>query len=355
MNNIRSAWWLRWVIVPLLGVFGYSLFFVMSPTEGIADYYTAYGWDLVFIDLPTVMLAAVLIFELGRIANNWLNKRMPWNNRPIRRMVVQFLVQAVISSLVVTGCFCFWDWQENAANQTPDYIFMMGLVIGSLLSLILTAIYVALYFIDEWKATLLEAERLKRESVEARFEALKSQLDPHFLFNNLNTLMYLVEDHPQAASFVENLSLVYRYVLQNRERTLVPLSDELRLAKAYLFLLKQRFGEAIQVEMAVSDAEQLGQLPPMTLQLLIENAVKHNIVSEKNPLLLTIRCCQTRQLTVSNTLQRKIHSTETTGIGLRNIRHRYELLGNAQMQVWEENSEFVVRIPLLRTHELTTH
>lgn len=355
MNNIRSAWWLRWVVVPLLGIFGYSLFFVMSPLEDIADYYAISGWNLIFIDLPTVMVAAVLIFELGRIANNWLNKQMPWNNRPIRRMVVQFLVQAVISSLVVTGCFCFWDWQESAANQTPDYIFMMGLVIGSLLSLILTAIYVALYFIDQWKTTLLEAERLKRESVEARFEALKSQLDPHFLFNNLNTLMYLVEDHPQAASFVENLSLVYRYVLQNRERTLVPLSEELRLAKAYLFLLKQRFGEAIQVRMTISDAEQAGQLPPMTLQLLIENAVKHNIVSEKNPLTITIGCPQSGQLTVSNTLQRKIHTTETTGIGLRNIRHRYELLGDAQLEIRKTNGLFLVTLPLLMIHESIPH
>lgn len=343
--------WFRWIGVPSVGLIVYGLSFVINPQIFGDFYYQQLGWKAYACDLLFVLMGSWLLFETGLWLSRTLDRWMPWSERPLRRLFWQFfllvgvsvlltvLLVRMMEHLTVPGGYQITETDKQSIRQT--------VVLGVILAFCVNAVYTGEYFFRRWRTSLTETERLKRESTEARFEALKSQLDPHFLFNNLNTLTYLVEDNPQAVAFVENLSLVYRYVLQNRSKPLVPLHDELKLAEAYLFLLKNRFGDGLRVEVDVPDCDRDRLIAPMTLQLLLENAVKHNVVSTDHPLTITLRCGDSGELLVQNSRHPRQSVEGRTGIGLRNIRHRYELLTHRQVQVGEEAGRFLVRVPLL--------
>ncbi|WP_144051658.1 sensor histidine kinase [Fibrisoma limi] len=346
--------WFRVVGTPIMGLLIYLIVYYVDPKSFEVPPYVGTGaWKAYCFDICSCLIGAYILSELSLWSTDQLNRILPWEDRPLLRFMVQ-LITLIIDSVVVIGGIV---WVIILIEE-PDYRFTEAdwlsirqtFAFGSLMALFINALQTGEYFFTRWRTSMLEAERLKRESVEARFEALKGQLDPHFLFNNLNTLSYIVEENPRrAVAFIESLSLVYRYVLQNRDKTLVPLRDELKLAEAYLFLLKNRFEEGLQVTIDVPDCDRDRLIPPMTLQLLLENAVKHNVVNEQHPLHITLTCNESGELVVQNSLHRRQHVEAGTGIGLQNIRHRYELLINKQPAVVENGQSFTVRLPLIGT------
>jgi hypothetical protein len=188
----------------------------------------------------------------------------------------------------------------------------------------------------------------------AQFDALKSQLDPHFLFNSLNVLVSLIEENPKAATrFTTSLSKVYRYVLEQRNKELVSIEEELTFARTYVNLLKWRFEDSLEVSIpeAASDAEL--KVVPLSLQLLLENAVKHNVVSDSKPLQLRIYE-ENSHLVVENNLQIKDHVKKGSGVGLKNIASRYALLSYRQMTITQNEHSFKVQIPALTEADLNT-
>ena len=196
----------------------------------------------------------------------------------------------------------------------------------------------------ENKARVLE---LQKETLAAQFEALKNQIDPHFLFNNFSTLASIIEESGvTAVSFVQELSKVYRYVLQTRSSTLVPLTEELAFIQSYRFLMSKRFGDNLIISLNVPEAARSLLIMPFSLQLLVENAIKHNIVSVKKPLTIRIDV-PGDTLTVTNNLQKKTTPVQSTHIGLTNIRTRYGLMTHREVRVIESTSEFRVEIPLI--------
>lgn len=348
--------WFRLVGTPLFGLLIYLIIYYLDPrTFEVADYTGPDAWKFFCIDLVTTLGGAYLLSETSIWVTQGLNRLLPWERQPLLRFVAQLLTLAVASVAVIWLIIRFLTLLEPTYRLTEhdELSIRQTLVFGSLMALFLNAIHTGEYFFGRWRTATLEAETLKRESAEARYEALKSQLDPHFLFNNLNTLLYLVEDNRPAVAFVENLALVYRYVLQNRDKTLVPLADELQLARAYLALLQERFGEGIRVSIDIPAAQLDRHLPPMTLQLLLENAVKHNVVDAKSPLHITIRLNDAGELAVENSLRRRpspngeANPSHQLGIGLQNIRHRYQLSAHVQPTVSETAGLFSVRLPLL--------
>ncbi|HMD00995.1 MAG TPA: histidine kinase, partial [Ferruginibacter sp.] len=209
------------------------------------------------------------------------------------------------------------------------------------------AIYESIYFMNELKDSIEEKETLKRESLNAQLNALKTQVNPHFLFNNLNTLAAVIPEDPDlAVEFVQQMSKVYRHILDIKDDTSIPLKDELEVLKAYGFLLKTRFGRNLDIEINVPDEKLKQRIVPYSLQLLMENAIKHNIVSSEKPLKISV-FAENGQIVVSNNLQMKNQVNESTGIGLDNIRNRYKLLGNKQVNVAASGENFTVSIPLL--------
>jgi len=194
---------------------------------------------------------------------------------------------------------------------------------------------------------LKETERQKKEQVEFQFQTLKSQVNPHFLFNSFNTLIAIIEeDQDTAVEYVEKLSDFYRNILLHREDNLIPLEEELRMIDTYYFLQLKRYKNNFTLVVEVPEQARRMQIPPLTVQLLVENAVKHNIISRDKP--LTVRIFTDNDyLVVQNNLQPKLQHEPSTGLGMQNIISRYKLLSPKNVLVEKNNAHFTVRLPLL--------
>ncbi len=194
----------------------------------------------------------------------------------------------------------------------------------------------------------LSMQRMEQEKTEMQMRALQSQINPHFLFNGLNTLSSLIDEDPnQAGEFVDELSKVYRYLLRSNENELTTLSIEMGFINSYFHLLKTRFGGSVSLDIQIDETYRDALIPPLTLQLLVENAVKHNVVLAQNPLAIRIRTTDENVLIVENSLQRKTLRVESNGVGLSNITGKYQLLNQPPPRIEECGGWFQVKLPLL--------
>lgn len=202
--------------------------------------------------------------------------------------------------------------------------------------------------VEEKQRTTLEIEMLKQENLEARLSLLKQQVSPHFLFNSLSTLKTIAPDS-KTKNFVMQLSNVYRYLLKDngfQNNNMVSLKEELEFTQSYIYILKERFEDALEVELKVSEDSLKKHLPPLALQILIENAIKHNVVCTDEPLRISIRT-EAANLVVSNKILPKNSTEESLGIGLKNIKDRYKILQNKDIEIINSNKSFTVKLPLL--------
>lgn len=214
-------------------------------------------------------------------------------------------------------------------------------------TVMIIAVYESIFFSHQLQHSIQETETLKRESLNAQLDALRTQVNPHFLFNNLNTLVSLIPENPKhATDFVQQLSKVYRHILEVKDEQSILLKEELAVLKAYAFLLQTRFGSNLSVNINVPEEKLNKRIVPLSLQLLMENAIKHNIVSADKPLHINI-FSENGSLIVDNNLQMKKQISESTGIGLDNIRNRYKLFSDKQVKVTETGTNFTVSIPLI--------
>lgn len=221
------------------------------------------------------------------------------------------------------------------------------LIISVLITLFITTLYSSLSFFEQWKINMVKAEKLERANLEAQYETLKNQVNPHFLFNSLNTLLTMVEADSKASMYVESLSEFLRYVLKSREKEAVLLRDELQMAKKYLFLQQSRFGEKLKVRINVPESDFHYATVPLALQMLIENAIKHNEISKEHQLLIEIYTDSQKNLVVENNIQKKINTEPSTGVGLINIRNRYKFLSGKDIEIKAERGKFIVSLPLV--------
>lgn len=220
--------------------------------------------------------------------------------------------------------------------------FLLAVGIGLLLFLY--------WIIRDREKRLEKAASLKQQMIEFQFDTLKNQVNPHFLFNSFNTLISIIEEEPKiAVGYVEKLADFFRNMLEYRDQQLIPLEEELELLNTFLFLQKKRYGENLQLTYEITAAQPGACIPPLTLQMLIENAIKHNVISARKPLLIHISINGDSTLRVQNNLQKKRGVVPSTGTGLQNIRSRFELLGRDTMRVRETETEFIVDIPLLNS------
>jgi LytS/YehU family sensor histidine kinase len=204
----------------------------------------------------------------------------------------------------------------------------------------------AKHFLMHLRQATIEKAKFEKESITARYEALKNQVNPHFLFNSLNALTNLVyEDQDKAVKFIKQLSEVYRYVLDSRDKEVVTIREELNFLKSYLFLQQIRFGDKLKIEINISHEDRF--IAPLALQMLVENAIKHNVVSEDDPLSIAISE-EGQFIVVENNIQKKKTSIEpSAGVGLENIQKRYALLTNTPVGIADSGNSFKVMLPLL--------
>jgi hypothetical protein len=300
----------------------------------------------------SVLIITTVIWLGNRYIMIWARSRYPDFGDVRKRLLLQSLamfVYTIVSNnllgylLDVCGLkesqhFDGYDWFTVITNSNVAAIFC---------SLTVVAIYESIYFMNELRKSVEEKEMLKRESLNAQLNALKTQVNPHFLFNNLNTLSSVIPENPGlAVDFVQQLSKVYRHILEVQDVQSIPLKEELDVMRAYAFLLQTRFGGNLDIKINVPDEKLQKKIVPLSLQILMENAIKHNIVSSEKPLKIEV-FAENGRLVVSNNLQKKNQLNESTGIGLDNIRNRYKLLSERQVEVTENGSNFTVSIPLI--------
>lgn len=227
-------------------------------------------------------------------------------------------------------------------NKQQATLFIRGIIYGVLIYFILFY----LNLISEKQKSRVEIEQLKKEKLEVQLNSLRQQISPHFLFNSLSTLKNIVEDE-SSKKYIVQLSNVYRYLLNFNEDHLVTISEELEFIQSYLYILKERFEDALEVKFTINKEALQMRIPPLSLQLLIENAVKHNIVSLDNPLRIAITTIDNHSISVSNNLQLKYRVENGSKIGLENIKTRYNLLSDKELVIINDSVKFEVILPLL--------
>jgi hypothetical protein len=275
-----------------------------------------------------------------------LERRIPWLKSPIKRMIYQVGAMTLFSGLIIFIGFSIWikmteglGFLDVLGFVLPSlkavYIFMFGsLVLGN-----------AVLFFKNWKESAIQQEELKRAHLALQYQSLKDQIRPHFLFNSLSSLATLINtDTEKATQFVHKLSDVYRYVLEQREIELVPLRDELKFLEDYIFLQKIRFGDNLQVENKL-DLDLKRMVIPLSLQMLVENAIKHNEISSEHPLVIAMTSTGNGHVIVKNNLQRREVSEASLGTGLENLRKQITYFSNDPLLVQEESDAFIVRMP----------
>lgn len=234
------------------------------------------------------------------------------------------------------------SWIDFLAGQRwSQYRF------GLWITLTIVIIFHFVYFYNRYQQNKVKEQKVIAGTANARFDALKNQLDPHFLFNSLNVLTSLIEENPEnAQKFTTSLSKVYRYVLEQKNKDLVSVDEELDFAKTYMSLLKMRFEDSIVFEIPEQASNPESKVVPLSLQLLLENAVKHNMVTSSKPLHIKIYESN-GMLVVENNLQPKQIVKKSSGVGLSNIQQRYELLTNKRVNINQQAHSFAVAIPML--------
>jgi len=223
-----------------------------------------------------------------------------------------------------------------------DYtnFFVSVLVVGSVLIIRL---------IFQKQNIMLENETLRREALQSQFESLKNQLSPHFLFNSLTALKILIQEEPEKAqSYVNSLSKALRYTLQSNEKQLVTLREEMEFMESYLFLIRMRFDTNLSVESNINKNHLSLRIPPLTIQTLVENAIKHNEISRRRPLRISILTTDKESLIVANDIQKKFTEEEGTGIGLTNLSKQFQLIIGKEITISQENNRFIVEVPLIK-------
>jgi hypothetical protein len=301
----------------------------------------AHDWNkFITTSAVSAIMWIVMWIGNGELAH-YLNQKISWVKKPVERLIVGVITTVVYTVGVAIGLLKLWEWSRGFRfNSYSDFV-IVSLVITFLISLFLHG----REFLLLWRKAAVDAERYQKESIQANFESLKSQVNPHFLFNSLNVLTSLVyQDADKAARFIKKLSEVYRYVLDTQGQEVVLLKEEMAFVDSYVYLQKIRFGENLNVEIShLGD----GKVIPLSVQLLLENAIKHNEVSSEYPLTIAVRR-DNDYLVVVNGLRLKSHPLEeTSGLGLSNIQKRYEFLSDKPVVIDKTDASFTVKIPIL--------
>ena len=304
------------------------------------DFFRAFFYYLVY-SIPLTLVNSYFF--------DYLNHHVVWNRYVKYRMLIGFFGSVTITLITIFFVRAFIEMvlegetaTEFIQTERPSFYFY-----ALLITLVISLFFHAVYYYKELQKTKVKEQKVIAGTASAKFDALKNQLDPHFLFNSLNVLTSLIEENPEnAQKFTTSLSKVYRYVLEQKSKELVTVDEELNFARTYMSLLKMRFEDSIIFEIPDKASNPESKVVPLSLQLLLENAVKHNMVTSSKPLHIKIYE-DGDHLVVMNNLQPKQIVKKSSGVGLENIKQRYRLLSNRKVIINQREQDFAVAIPML--------
>jgi sensor histidine kinase YesM len=297
---------------------------------------------------PVIFLQGMISWYLHIVVMHWLRIKFPLLKQTSLRLTILALAHISMTFLTFVGLFYAYDAFHFLGYTLDAGKLKQCLFLAIALTMVATTMWESIYIFKQWRLSFAEKEKLEQLTIQYEFDTLKSQVNPHFLFNCFNTLSSLItEDRKQAEVFLNELSKVYRYLLRNNENGLSTLKSEIQFINSYYKLLKTRHSEALQMNIEVNKKYEDYLLPSLSLQLLVENAVKHNQLSKNQPLLIDVFTTAGKKLIVNNNLQLRKVKASSNRIGLENIRSKYLLLEQRGFQVLEDGKTFSVVLPLI--------
>ena len=327
-------------------LFTYTVVLVIA-TAGFTVRWASGKFSLEF-NIALYFLSLVIIslnWEVLRWVNARLNNILPFEKSIPGRVALQLFIGV---GLAIAIRFVIYKFGEPYLPIKLDSLFLASTwAIYALAVSGVNSVFFINYFISRWKDSLVEAERLEKEKAQIQFDNLKNQLNPHFLFNALTSLNSLITENPMLASeFLQQMSKVYRYVLQNKEKNFVSLQTELDFIKNYVFLAETRFQGGLKIKFEISKEAMESAIVPVTLQILIENAMKHNIIDKDKPLSVEV-FSSGDYLVVSNNLQKRKTVETSNKQGLANLESLYRFMTDRPVILETSEARFTVKVPLL--------
>jgi len=329
----------RLILIPFFGI-------VIPLVTGMLDNTKLGHWEFKLSFLYTIVIAGV-IWQGNRYLLFTLRAYFNWFRKPVQKIIALLLAISFytlpVSAAMLTGWYYLFS--NGRVNWQAVYLAMALILICVIF---ITHVYETVFLVKESETEMLRSEQLQRAKAIAELEALKSQVDPHFVFNSLNTLSHLIRECPEkAARFNDGLAEVYRYMLENKSRDLILLREEMAFLTYYVSLVTIRWESAFSLDMKVEKWMEEGYLiPPISLQLLVENAIKHNEFSEEQPLVIRV-VLEDSALIVEHEKRKKALRKASSRMGLANLNDRYRLTTDRNILVQEEEGRFLVRLPLL--------
>ena len=334
-------------LIKALGI-GIVIFIVIQTINYIYNLQLPDFNSLKFNFLFTLLYSVVLYFSNALVFIQ-LDKYFEKNRFHLKRLVIGFLASFLISGIAIFFLRIVEEVlvEKLSLNEFFNQETVSNYVVAMIITLVVTLFVHLVYFYKNYQENRVKQEKIIAGTASAQFESLKNQLDPHFLFNSLNVLSSLIEENPDnAQKFTTSLSKVYRYVLEQRDKELVTVQEELAFAKTYMNLLKMRFENSISFELPNDFENAEAKVVPLSLQLLLENCIKHNIVSQQKPLHIKIYI-ENNELIVENNKQKKEVLQDRKGVGLQNIVNRYAILTDRKVSVLETDDIFALKLPIL--------
>lgn len=356
-ENKHYTKYYKFIRLPVVLIGCYLLIFLIDPTKEWNKFFER-DLNLILSEIifSIVLCTMLIIVSLGsaKILDKWYS----WEFYPRTRFILQFCLQVFAATAIFfVFLFVISYFKGFKVNSTTLHNVKMrqGFGVYVILSVFVSFIYTGTYFFQQWRKSTNEASeltlksvKLKQIALEAELQSLKLQLDPHFMFNNFSTLSALIAEDPATAQlFLDSLSKVYRYMIGNIPRNIVTLAEEMELANTYFYLMKIRLANNVRMEVNIGPDLLKKGIPPITIQLLIENALKHNMASKKRPLVITIEEDGAGDLLVSNSLQRINYIIPSTKMGLKNIESRYKILTDRTPVITETATQFTIKLPLI--------
>ena len=298
--------------------------------------------------IPSICIGYPLWRGTGLLVR-FLDKKIPWINHPLKRLIIQFSSMVAFCSLVIILFTVLWF--SLVQKQDFDLIRLMsieGLKIGLSILILASLIVHSFIFFKNWKTAAVQQEKMKHEHLALQYDTLVNQVNPHFLFNSLNSLAALIDKDPdKAGQFVKKLSENYRYVLDQKANDLVSVESEIKFLESYIFLQKIRFAENLVISIDVTPVRKR-EVIPLSLQMLLENAIKHNIISKDRPLHIEIYSTDEDYIVVKNDNQKKTVIDGSTGLGIENIKSRYEFFTNKPVKIIEDQEYYLIELPTIK-------
>jgi two-component system LytT family sensor kinase len=272
----------------------------------------------------------------------YLWKKFPWEIYPVKHLIWEIVLITAWTILYSSTLYSIERWTNVFGHL--ENLFMEAFV-TLLITYLITSLHELVYFYQQWKYNFSKSIRLEKDNIQAKYETLKTQINPHFLFNSLNSLTNLVDKNEAAVKYIRDLSDFFRYMLGSQDKELVLVREEINLLEKYIHLQQSRFKSNLSMVLDVPESYYHYAIPPLVVQMLVENSIKHNIISKDKPLSVTVRA-ENETLLVENNLQKK-SGVSGTGQGLRNISERYRLFTTREVIITETSAIFKVAIPLL--------